>query len=169
MTKERGVEPRRVPVARWPAFEREKPLIFLGVVLRENAHANLVERCAGQRTQRFFLLCIAAVRPRVTRGAEFEIRRAVGIGEMKRGVHVHRPVVSSGRWPDDERTGLPVEFWSVAVRDVLPFARQLRHETDTINVFAIVKPGDFVRRVALAERRGQCHVGERIAVGRSVP
>src|SRR5688572_24652683 len=72
----------------------ERLVLAVGVVLRKNAHPQLVEWRMLQRLEGLRRQLVALMHPRVTRGADAPVTRAVGIGEVKTFGDAQRAVIA---------------------------------------------------------------------------
>lgn len=70
----------------------ERLVRVVDVVLRKNAHAQLVEMRLAQRLQRLRVHRQRLVRPCAAGRAERQEGRSIGVREVERVVHAHRPV-----------------------------------------------------------------------------
>ena len=112
MAEEDGVRTIEVLLAVDALFEAgiERLVDVVRIVLREDAHADLVEASLLQCLKRLRLHLEWLVCPGIAGRAERQERLAVGMGEMELVVDMHGAVVALGWLGGNERAGLAIQF-----------------------------------------------------------
>ena len=168
MLEKSGIESGEVPVCCGCSFKRIEAR--LGAVIdkpfRKYTHAQFVEWRSGESFQRAFLQFRRLMNPRVTSRADLPIRTTIGVSEMVGVTHSHRAVIASGASGNGQRAGLAIEFRTIAVRAIFPFADGFGHEANSIDSIAIVESRDGHTLLILLKGGGKLYVHERVAVHR---
>ena len=136
VVEEGGIEVGGVVRAGRAGFRGSREGVELGLVvvvlvgLGEDAHADLVEGRSAQGIEGLLLESVALMDPGVAGGAEGEVRRAVGVGEVVRLADGDGAVAGGGG--AEEGAGAVGERGGVAGGGVGPAAFGVGHEADFV-------------------------------------
>ena len=141
---------------------------IVGIVLGEDAHADLVEAGLGKRGERVVLHRHRLVRPGVAGGAERQIGRAVDIGEVVPVAHPYRSMNTLARRRRRKIAGQPVELGRARLRGKFPDTLRVRRKAYPVGAVAVVEARHLDLAVALADHRVERDIDKRIAPRRAL-
>ncbi len=118
--KEFGIESGEIPLV--AGFFEGVELADGGKGGGKNAHTDFIERGCFEGLEGEFFFGVEFVRPAVAGGAELEVGRTVGVGEVEGVFDGDRAVIAGGGWGAGEGAGFGGEFGNIAFGDILPGA-----------------------------------------------
>src|SRR5882724_7329135 len=120
-------------------------VFVVGVVLGEDAHAQLVEGGRAESRESLGLERVALMGPGVAGGADGDIGRAVCVGEVKNIRNPDRAVIAGRRWSCLKAARF------AGGGCVGPLSLGIRHEAELVDALAVLKAVDMDDTMFVAE------------------